>query len=145
MDLPWFCVGDFNEIVKLEEKMGGASRLERQMVAFREALDFCGVRDLGFVGSPFTWCNNQFNGTVKWIRLDRGVAMPSWTQIFPSVCVYHSACSFSDHSLLWICSDDENTRFYEKKVPFQIWSSIRILNPFSTVFSPRSLPLGMLS
>ncbi|XP_075636954.1 uncharacterized protein LOC142609252 [Castanea sativa] len=62
MDLPWFCIGEFNVIVKSEEKMGGASRPERQMVAFREALDSCGVRDLGFVGSPFTWCNNQFNG-----------------------------------------------------------------------------------
>ena len=47
MDLPWFCVGDFNEIVKSEEKMGGASRPERQMVAFKEALDFCGFCDLG--------------------------------------------------------------------------------------------------
>lgn len=120
MDLPWFCVGDFNEIVKSEEKMGGASRPERQMVAFKEALDFCGVCDLGFMGSPFTWCNNQFNGTVTWIRLDEGVATPSWTQIFPSVCVHHIACSLSDHSPLWICFDDENKRFYKKKAPFQI-------------------------
>lgn len=29
MNLPWLCVGDFNEIVKAREKMGGAPRLER--------------------------------------------------------------------------------------------------------------------
>lgn len=29
-------MGDFNEIVKSKEKMGGASRPERQMIAFRE-------------------------------------------------------------------------------------------------------------
>ena len=28
MDLPWICVGDFNEITKAEEKKGGAFRLE---------------------------------------------------------------------------------------------------------------------
>lgn len=100
IDLPWSCVGDFNEIVKSEEKMGVASRPERQMVAFREALDSCGVRDLWFVGSPFTWCNNQFNGAVTWITLDRGVAKPSWSQIFPSVRVHHIAGSLSDHSPL---------------------------------------------
>ena len=25
INFPWLCIGDFNEIVKLEEKMGGAS------------------------------------------------------------------------------------------------------------------------
>ena len=49
-------------------------RRERQMIDFRETLDFCRSQDLGFVGSPFTCCNNQFDGTVTWIRLDRGVA-----------------------------------------------------------------------
>ena len=48
------------------------------MIEFRGALDFCGFRDLGFVGAPFTWCNNQFDGVVTWIRLDRGVATASW-------------------------------------------------------------------
>ena len=29
MDLPWICTGDFNEIVRAEEKLGGAMRWER--------------------------------------------------------------------------------------------------------------------
>ena len=74
LDLPWLYLGDFNEIVKAEEKIGGAPRRERQMTDFRLALDFCGLCDLGFVGSPYTWCNNQFDGVVICIRLDRGVA-----------------------------------------------------------------------
>lgn len=119
MDLPWCCVGDFNEIVKAEEKMGGADRRERQMVAFRAALDFCGFRDLGFVGSPFTWCNNQFDGVVTWIRLDRGVATPSWSAMFPSVRVHHISGSLSDHCPLWLCSDDESVRYYKQGRPFR--------------------------
>ena len=107
MDIPWLCIGDFNKIMKAEEKTGGASRPERQMVAFREALDFYGFRDLGYVGSPFTWCNNQFNGAITWIRLDRGVATPSWTEMFPSVCVHHIEGLLSDHTPLWVCSDNE--------------------------------------
>ena len=89
------------------------------MREFREALDFCGFRDLGFVGSPFTWCNNQFDGVVTWIRLDRGVATPSWSQMFPSVRVHHILGSLSDQCPLWICSDDENRRFYKNGRPFR--------------------------
>ena len=118
MEIPWLCVRDFNEITKAEEKKGGAIRRERQMRDFREALDFCGFRYLGFVGSPFTWCNNQFDGDVTWIRLDRGVATPSWIQMFPTVQVHHVQGTLSDHCPLWVCSDDENVRFYNKSRPF---------------------------
>ena len=119
MDIPWLCMGDFNEIIKAEEKKGGANRRERQMRDFREALDFCGFRDLGFVGNPFTWCNNQFDGEVTWLRLDRGVATPSWIQMFPTVRVHHVQGTLSDHCPLWVCSDDENIRFYNKSRPFR--------------------------
>jgi len=118
MDLPWIFAGDFNEIVKAEEKLRGAIHRERQMIDFRDALDFCGFQDLGFVGSPFTWCNNQFDGTVTWIRLDKGVTNP-WIQMFPSTKVHHISGLLSDHSPLWICTDDENARFYRKKKPFR--------------------------
>lgn len=103
--------------MKVEEKLGGAERRGRQMVEFRAALDFCGFRDLGFVGSPFTWCNNQFDGVVTRIRLDRGVATPSWSQMFPSAKVHHISGSLSDHCPLWICSYDENRRFYKNGHP----------------------------
>lgn len=88
------------------------------MTDFRATLDFCGLHDLGYVGSPFTCCNNQFDGVVTWIRLDRGVATTSWTQLFPSVRIHHIAGSMSDHYPLWVCSDDENRRFYKKGRPF---------------------------
>ncbi|KAL4626285.1 hypothetical protein ACB092_05G085100 [Castanea dentata] len=89
MDLPWICEGDFNEIVKIGEKMGGAPRRERLMVEFIESLDFCGFQDMGFVSSPFTWCNNRTDEAVTWIILDKGVATPSWSQLFPMVRVHH--------------------------------------------------------
>ena len=78
----------------------------------------CGFRDLDFVGSPFTWCNNRPEEGVTWIRLDRGVATPSWSQLFPAVRVHHIASSLSDHCPLWLSSDDENKRFYKQNRPF---------------------------
>ena len=52
--LPWCCLRDFNEVVKLEEMHGRFKRLDRQMQAFRSVLDECGLMDLGFNGFPYT-------------------------------------------------------------------------------------------
>ena len=95
-------MGDFNKIVKVEEKMGGVPRREILMIEFREALDFCGFWDMGFVGSPFTWSNNKIDEMVTWIRLDRGVATPAWSQLFPMVRIHHIEGSLLDHCPLWI-------------------------------------------
>lgn len=54
-------------------------------------------------------------GAVTWIRLDRGVATPSWAEMFPTVRVHHIEGSLSDHTPLWVCSDDEQVQFYKKK------------------------------
>ena len=53
-NLPWLCVGDFNEIVGNSEKLVGSSRSHNQMQLFREVIDKCGFIDLGYVGSQFT-------------------------------------------------------------------------------------------
>lgn len=53
--LPWVVVGDFNELLHASEKVGGNPRREGQMQLFRDALSYCDLFDLGFVGSPFTW------------------------------------------------------------------------------------------
>ncbi|KAL4628909.1 hypothetical protein ACB092_05G271300 [Castanea dentata] len=60
--IPWLCASDFNELAKTNEKLGGRIRPYGQMKIFQEALDECGLRDLGFVGSKFTWFKNYLNG-----------------------------------------------------------------------------------
>ncbi|KAL0413521.1 UNVERIFIED_CONTAM: hypothetical protein Sradi_1553800 [Sesamum radiatum] len=56
---PWLCAGDFNEILEHSEKEGGSTRAEWKIRNFRNCLTQCGLHDLGFQGSGFTWCNNQ--------------------------------------------------------------------------------------
>ena len=53
--VPCLVVGDFNEIIKSSEKRGGRLRPYLQMQNFCDALDECGLMDMGFVGSRFTW------------------------------------------------------------------------------------------
>ncbi|KAL0004524.1 hypothetical protein SO802_012085 [Lithocarpus litseifolius] len=117
-DLPWVCIGDFNEITRLEEKSGGALKSDKQMQVFRDCLDFCGFKDIGFTGLPFTWCNNRFNGPLVWVRLDRAIASAEWMLKFPSIRLHHLAGFYSDHKPIWLCTDDVHNRFYQHQRPF---------------------------
>ena len=66
--LPWLCVGDFNELVRSEEKLGGNRRSNNQMQLFHDAIDACGCIDLGY------WVQNLHgaNITVMGIRYGKG-------------------------------------------------------------------------
>ena len=71
--VPWLCADEFNEIIKTYEKKGGSLRPYMQMKNFRDALDECGLMDLGYVDSKFTWFKNLANGVTVWERLDRAL------------------------------------------------------------------------
>ena len=76
-NIPWLCAGDFNEIVRQEEKLRGATRNQCQMQLFRDVLDECGFLDLGYVGNRFTWSKHFVDGHSIWERLDQGVVNAS--------------------------------------------------------------------
>lgn len=46
--LPWLICGDFNEILNEEEQDGGATRPYNQIRQFKDIVDECGVKDMGF-------------------------------------------------------------------------------------------------
>ena len=100
--LPWLCTGDFNEIVKHSEKIGGRERPQGQMQIFREVLDECGFIDIGFKGSPFTWSKHYSSGVSIWERLDRAVVSYDWFVKHPGTRVNHVDSTTSDHKILWI-------------------------------------------
>ena len=74
--LPWLCLGDFNEILSMDEKAGGSIRSQQQMDGFRNVVDFCGFSDLGYCGTDFTWSNMQEGEHNIQLRLDRALATP---------------------------------------------------------------------
>uniref|UniRef100_A0A8R7PKG3 Endonuclease/exonuclease/phosphatase domain-containing protein n=1 Tax=Triticum urartu TaxID=4572 RepID=A0A8R7PKG3_TRIUA len=97
-DLPWLCVGDFNEILFAGEKEGGPARAQGCMDAFRGCLEQCELEDLGFVGDPFTWRNNwQMVAGYTRERLDRAVANANWRCLFPLHKIINGDPRHSDH------------------------------------------------
>ena len=121
---PWLCVGDFNEIIRQDEKVGGGVRPHNQMQLFREVIDECGFMDLRYVGPKFTWARNFENGSSIWERLDRGLATNSWFLKFLGTKVHHLRCDSSDHIPLHIIFSGLEP--HNRKKPFrfeEMWLS----------------------
>ena len=100
--LPWFCCGDFNEILSCDEKLGGRQRTQHQMEGFRQAVNLCGFQDLGLYGPTFTWCNMQKGEDRIYLRLDKAFATTKWLNHFGNSRVHHLVKSTSDHYVLMI-------------------------------------------
>ena len=100
--IPWICAGDFNEISRQDEKLGGALRGHNQMQNFRDVIDECGFIDLGFEGPKFTWSKHFSDGHSIWERLDRGLVNSEFLLKFPASKVSHLRCVSSDHVPIFI-------------------------------------------
>ena len=73
-------MGDFNEILTHDEKVGGRPRGDYLMNNFRNALEEGGLSDLGWEGDKYTWSNRHDNETFIKERLDRVVANQVWIE-----------------------------------------------------------------
>lgn len=73
------------------------------MKNFLDALDECGLMDLGYVGSKFTWFKKFSNGIPMWERLDRVVGTIDWFDNYPATKVMILECSWRirDVMTLW--------------------------------------------
>ena len=100
--IPWLCAGDFNELLRSDEKMGGNRRSHNQMQLFREVVDACSFLDLGYSGPKFTWSKHYASGQSIWERLDRAFCTNDWLQMFVGTRVFHLSSTTSDHVPIWI-------------------------------------------
>ena len=98
VSLPWVFLGDFNEMISEDEKMGGLPLNRNRISAFRNCIDKCGLMDLGFQGPRFTWTNKTpvWQCNIK-ERLDRGLGNAKWKILFPTAEVHHLPRVKSDH------------------------------------------------
>ncbi|XP_075074436.1 uncharacterized protein LOC142162033 [Nicotiana tabacum] len=71
MKLPWLVGGDFNVVLGEEEKIGGLPVYPPEYEDFIFCVNSCGLFDLGYKGSPFTWWNGRPNEECIFKRLDR--------------------------------------------------------------------------
>ncbi|KAH9778879.1 reverse transcriptase domain-containing protein [Citrus sinensis] len=76
--LQWLCFGDFNEVLNLNEKLGGRDKRVNMVNEFRKAIRDCDLKDLGSIGYPFTWSNRRFGHHIIEEKLNRFLKK-NWT------------------------------------------------------------------
>ncbi|XP_074271588.1 uncharacterized protein LOC141595522 [Silene latifolia] len=103
-ELPWICIGDFNEILYSTEMKGG-SRAQWQMNNFQTAIDDCGLRPVTWEGYAYTFDNGQAGDANRQCLLDRALCSESWTDLFPYAKVYHLVREWSDHAPIRLAFD----------------------------------------
>ncbi|KAF5443558.1 hypothetical protein F2P56_036105, partial [Juglans regia] len=110
VDGPWLVGGDFNELLHFNEKRGGRPRSENQMEAFRNVIFDCSLRDLGFRGPKYTWCNGRAGSRAISERLDRFLGNNQFCALFPQFVVRHGMAAYSDHLPVWFDSEELEKR-----------------------------------
>ncbi|XP_074363457.1 uncharacterized protein LOC141704005 [Apium graveolens] len=99
-NLPWYLIGDFNNVTSQQDKRGGHSYPNWLVEGFNDCLRDAELQDLEITGHQFTWERGRNSDQWTEIRLDRVLANAAWLDRFPMVTVYNLEGSPSDHSPL---------------------------------------------
>lgn len=111
IDGPRCIGGDFNVIWDSNEKVGGKPHRAYKSLDFINCLNNCGMIDIGYIGSIYTWCNNKIPGKRIWKRLDRVFVNNDWDHIFQNNTVKHLPRIGSDHRPLLVSFHNDQQNF----------------------------------
>ena len=101
-DLPWLCMGDFNEVLRPNEHEGIGQRSNAQIQAFRDTIDVCMLLDLGYKGRFWTFQKKVTGGSYTWCRLDRALVNVDWMVRLPLASVTHEVATTSHHAAVLV-------------------------------------------
>ena len=92
----WCILGDFNSIMRQEERVGLSQRgeIDSNMEDFNEWIEDLQVEDVPSVGRKFTWYKP--NVTTK-SRLDRFIVSAEWLRKWQGTTQFILERNFSDH------------------------------------------------
>ncbi|XP_019151080.1 PREDICTED: uncharacterized protein LOC109147876 [Ipomoea nil] len=110
----WAVLGDFNCILKGEEKQGGLPYQIAKNREFQHSVDNASLREVSYYGNPFTWWNGIEGSQAIWKRLDRALVSEKWEGSLKTY-VQHLSKVTSDHAPLVM---DLETQVFSSRRPF---------------------------
>jgi hypothetical protein len=98
IQMPWLCSGDFNIILKCNEKMGGNSPNQKDMDDFQHFVEASSLLELPYKGCYYTWCNQQNQEARIYSKLDRTLGNILWADSNFCLDIEYLMPGISDHS-----------------------------------------------
>lgn len=89
--MPWIVAGDFNNVLRVEEREGGNVPSVQEMQPFANCFTDCGLTDMRSRGRKFTWTNNDIRS-----KIDRILVNEAWLDDFPAAETWYQAEELSD-------------------------------------------------
>ncbi|RYQ95593.1 hypothetical protein Ahy_B08g090948 [Arachis hypogaea] len=97
---PQAVLGDFNDILSQDEKVGLHPQPKIYLDSFRRFVDDNGLIDIDLKGSRYTWYSNPRNNFVTRERLDRVLVNWKWLSLHQNVVLKAAPAISSDHCAL---------------------------------------------
>ena len=94
--------GDFNTIVRIDERTGGSGGLSPDSLSFGEWINDLSLIDMGFKGNKFTWRRGRGESTYVAKRLDRVLCCANSRLKWHEASVSHLPLLASDHAPLYV-------------------------------------------
>lgn len=99
---PWCVIGDFNDILSQEDKLGRHPHPNWLCNGFRQAVSDCNLVDSPLEGHQITWVKSRGTDHAIEERLDHAMVSSNWFAQFSNVKLRCLLATHSDHSPLLI-------------------------------------------
>jgi endonuclease/exonuclease/phosphatase family metal-dependent hydrolase len=119
-NLPMFCMGDFNELMHANEKLGPNYADVNRIHEFCMYVKQCRFIDLDYSGPTYTWTNKRFSSVPTYERLDRCLGNAEWSLTYPAIIIYHLPMMYSDHAPMLVVLNMQRPRT-NKPFRFKNW------------------------
>ncbi|XP_043705215.1 uncharacterized protein LOC122655029 [Telopea speciosissima] len=124
MEDPFCIIGDFNELLNQDNKLGGKPFYSTpSALSLSQLIDEFYLEEIKLSGSAFTWSNRQKPPHLIRERLDRAFCSPLWLNRFPLTFLTKGAALCSDHNPIVLNTSSSRPSF-KKLFHFQFaWVS----------------------